>query len=73
MKDLEDRSLTNILNEKENLTNCYKNCEEIFKPNISEHGKKALRKIQDAIDAIEEEIQNRIRVFSKSSTPPNEP
>jgi len=68
MKDLEERSIANLVNEKQNLSNVYKNCKEMFGTNISEHGETALAKISDAISSIESEIQRKVSVLYNPHT-----
>jgi len=65
MKSLEERSIPVLAKEHGNLKDTYKKCEEDFGPIINDNGKKALKGIEDAINAIEEEIERR------SKTPSN--
>lgn len=73
MKDLKDRSTPVLAKEHGNLKETYRKCEEDFGPNINDNGKKALKGIEDAITAIEDEILSRSKTPSNSNPPQNSP
>ena len=56
---LDERAIQCLQKELEHLQTTYKECAEIFSPNISPNGVKALDRINDAMNAISNEIRER--------------
>ncbi|WP_277983889.1 hypothetical protein [Sphingomonas faeni] len=56
---LDERDLTILDEERKRLGDTYKKCARAFGPNISPSGARALDRINDAMEAIEQEISTR--------------
>lgn len=56
---LDERSLENLKAELGKLHDTYKECAKMLSPSISPHGARALDRINDAMDAIQKEIETR--------------
>jgi hypothetical protein len=59
---LDERSVGVLRAEKKRLEEAYKKCAEILGPIVSPSGARALDRINDAVDAIEKELQTRSQV-----------
>jgi len=57
---LNQRSLDDLIEELKKLKGVHQRCSEIFKDIPTEHTNRALERIREAIDAIEQEIARRI-------------
>lgn len=59
LPSLEDRELGVLKEELGRLEKVYKNCFEVLSKDLTDHGIRALDRINDAIEAVNAELQDR--------------